>query len=131
MFSPRTLRMAATALLAMGAMGCGRITPHARTIEVVRLQLQPSDYERLAYVEGEDCVARYLIFFRLFSPDVVAAAGRALRQAPGANFLLNRHVSMDERFVVPLVYHRVCAVVEGRAVRLHTANTEWPAEEQP
>ena len=101
--------------------GCGRITPHSRTVEEIRVQLTPGDYERLAYVEGKDCVGRYLVFFRLFSPNVVVAAGEAMRKAPGANFFVNRHVSMSERFVVPLVYHEVCVIVEGRAIRLETA----------
>lgn len=136
MFFNTTLRTTAVVLLAMGAVACGRIAPHARTVEVVRLELESADYERLDYVEGEDCVARYLTFFRLFSPDVVAAAGRALQQAPDANFLANRHVSMEERFFVPFVYHEVCAVVEGRAVRLHTANArganaQGPEQEHP
>jgi len=104
--------------------GCARITPHARTVEVSRVMLEAGDYERLAYVTGEDCVGRYAIFFRFFSPNVVNAAGSALKKAPGANFLANRHVSLEEKFTVPLVYHRVCVVVEGRAIKLHTAAEE-------
>ena len=110
----------ALALLVL-IVGCGRITPHSRTVEEIRVQLTPGDYERLAYVEGRDCAGRYLVFFRFFSPNVVVAAGEAMRQAPGANFLVNRHVSMSERFVVPFVYHELCVVVEGRAIRLRTA----------
>ncbi len=83
--------------------------------------LKPGDYERFDYVQGEDCVARYLAFFRLSSPSVVLAARNAMQDADGANFLTNRHVSMDERFIIPLLYHKVCVVVEGRAIRLHTA----------
>ncbi len=88
--------------------------------------LRPGDYERLAYVQGEDCVGRYAIFFRLFSPNVVVAARNAIQKAPGANFFANRHVSMDERFVVPLLFHKVCVVVEGRAIKLHTAAEATP-----
>jgi hypothetical protein len=101
--------------------GCGRITPHARTVEEIRVMLEPGDYERLAYVTGEDCVGRYAIFFRLSSPNVVLAARDAMQKAPGANFFANRHVSLEEKFTVPLLYHQVCVVVEGRAIKLHTA----------
>lgn len=83
--------------------------------------LKPGDYERFDYVQGEDCVGRYLAFFRFASPNVVVAARNAMQNADEANFLTNRHVSMDERFIVPLLYHQVCVVVEGRAIRLHTA----------
>ena len=115
-------RALALALVLVAVLpGCGRMTPHARTVEEIRVTLEPGDYERLDYVQGEDCVGRYAIFFRLFSPNVVAAAGDAMQKAAGANFFANRHVSMDERFVVPLLYHEVCVVVEGRAIRLHTA----------
>ncbi len=106
--------------------GCGRMTPHARTLEVIGVMLAPGDYERLDYVQGEDCVPRYAIFFRLSSPNVVLAAQDAIRKAPGANFFANRHVSMDERFTVPLLYHQVCVVVEGRAIRLRTAEEARP-----
>ena len=108
-------------LLPVSLSGCGRITPHARTVEEIRVALVPGDYDRLDYVEGEDCVGRYLIFFRLSSPNVVVAARRAMQQAPEANFFVNRHVSLGERLIVPLLYHEVCVIVEGRAVRLHTA----------
>lgn len=111
----------AALLLPLLAVGCGGMTPHARTVEEVRVLLVPGDYERLGYVQGEDCVDRYLIFLRPFSPNVGVAARSAMQQAPGANFLANRHVSLDERFIVPLLYHEVCVVVEGRAIRLHTA----------
>jgi hypothetical protein len=104
--------------------GCGRITPHARTVEEIRVMLEPGDYERLAYVTGEDCVGRYAIFFRFSSPNVVNAARDAMKKAPGANFFANRHVSMEEKFTVPLLYHQVCVVVEGRAIKLHTAEEE-------
>lgn len=119
------LRGWALSLLLTGCLaGCARITPHAATLEVARVQLRPGDYDRLAIVKGEDCVGRYAIFFRFYSPNVIRAAGDALQKAPGANFFMNRHVSMEERFTVPLVYHQVCAVVEGRAIRLHTAEEE-------
>ena len=111
-------------LLAGCLAGCGRITPHARTVEEIRVMLEPGDYERLAYVTGEDCAGRYAIFFRFFSPNVVNAARDAMQKAPGANFFANRHVSMEERFTVPLLYHQVCVVVEGRALKLHTAAEE-------
>ncbi len=115
-------RALALALLLVATLpGCGRMTPHARTVEEIRVMLQPGDYERLDYVLGEDCVGRYAIVFRLFSPNVVMAARDAMQKAPGANFFANRHVSMDERFIVPLLYHEVCVVVEGRAIKLHTA----------
>ena len=118
--------LALALLLAAALPGCGRMTPHARTVEEIRITLEPGDYERLDYVEGEDCVGRYAIFFRLFSPNVVLAAQDAMQKAPGANFFANRHVSMNERFVVPLLYHEVCVVVEGRAIRLHTAGEPRP-----
>ena len=111
----------ALALLLACLVGCGRMTPHARTVEVIRVMLEPGDYDRLDYVEGEDCVGRYLMFFRLSSPNVVVAARKAMQQAPEANFFVNRHVSLGERLIVPLLYHEVCVIVEGRAVRLHTA----------
>jgi hypothetical protein len=111
-------------LLAGCLAGCGRITPHARTVEEIRVMLEPGDYERLAYVTGEDCAGRYAIFFRFFSPNVVDAARNALQKAPGANFFANRHVSIEEKFTVPLLYHQVCVVVEGRALKLHTAGEE-------
>lgn len=38
---------------------------------------------------------------------------------------------MDERFVVPLLYHKVCVVVEGRAIRLHTAEEGSEAAPEP
>ncbi len=120
-------RALALALLLVATLpGCGRMTPHARTVEEIRVMLQPGDYERLDYVLGEDCVGRYAIFFRLFSPNVVMAARDAMQKAPGANFFANRHVSMDERFIVPLLYHKVCVVVEGRAIKLHTAAEARP-----
>ena len=72
-------------LLAGCLAGCGRITPHARTVEEIRVMLEPGDYERLAYVTGEDCAGRYAIFFRFFSPNVVNAARDALKKAPGAS----------------------------------------------
>ncbi|MDJ0850826.1 MAG: hypothetical protein QNK04_20845 [Myxococcota bacterium] len=123
----RAGRALALALLLLAALpGCGRMTPHARTVEEIRVMLQPGDYERLDYVQGEDCVGRYAIFFRLFSPNVVMAARNAIQKAPGANFFANRHVSMDERFIVPLLYHKVCVVVEGRAIKLHTAAEARP-----
>ena len=116
----------AALLLPLLAAGCGRVTPHARTVEETRVVLEPGDYERLDYVQGEDCVGRYAIFFRLFSPNVVVAAGNALQKAPEANFFVNRHVSMVERFIVPILYHKVCVVVEGRAIRLRTAEEVQP-----
>lgn len=118
--------IASSLLVTFCLAGCARVTPQAAPAEVTRLILQRDDYDRLAYVKGEDCVGRYAIFFRFFSPNVIAAAGRALKEAPGANFFINRHVSMEERVWVPLLYHQVCAVVEGRAIRLHTAAEERP-----
>lgn len=115
----------ALSLCLLGCLaGCARIAPHARTTEEIRVNLEPGDYERLAYVRGEDCAARYLIFFRFSAPNIVKALGDALRQAPAANFLANQHVTIVEEFKVPLVYHRLCVVVEGRAVKLHTAAEE-------
>jgi hypothetical protein len=55
---------------------------------------------------------------------VVNAARDAMQKAPGANFFANRHVSMEEKFTVPFLYHQVCVVVEGRAIKLHTAVEE-------
>ena len=112
--------LVATFALLASLPGCGRMTPHSRTVEEITVRLEPGDYDRLAYVEGEDCVGRYAVFFRLFSPNVVVAARNAMQKAPGANFFANKHVSMDERFIVPLLYHEVCVVVEGRAIRLRT-----------
>jgi len=115
-------RCLALALCLLGCLaGCARITPHARTVEAVRLKLEPGDYQRLAYVKGEDCAARYLVFFRFSSPNIVKAAGDAMDKAPDANFLANQHVTMVEEFKIPLVYHQLCVVVEGRAIKLHTA----------
>ncbi len=72
----------ALALLLLACLaGCGRMVPHARTVEEIRVMLRPGDYDRLAYVEGEDCVGRYAIFFRLFSPNVVVAARNAIQKA--------------------------------------------------
>jgi len=98
--------------------GCGRITPHSRTVEEIRVLLEPGDYKRVAYVQGEDCVGRYLILFRLNSPNIVNAAKNAMSSVPQANFLVNRHVSMQEKFVIPLIYHQVCVQIEGRAIQL-------------
>ena len=115
----------ALALCLLGCLaGCARITPHARTVDAIRINLEPGDYERLAYVTGEDFAARYLIFFRFSSPNLVKAAEDAMGKAPGANFLTNRHVAIVEEFKVPLVYHQLCVVVEGRALKLHTAAEE-------
>lgn len=100
---------------------CGRMTPHARTIETIRVTLEPGDYEKAEFVQDEHCVGRYLVFFRLHTPNVMTASQKAMQQAPGANFFGNRHVSMEERIIIPLLYHEVCVVVEGRALRLHTA----------
>jgi len=100
-------------------LGCGTLTPHSRTVEEITVALEPGDYDRIAYVQGEDCVGRYAVFVRMFSPDVILAARDAMRKAPQANFLANKHVSLDERFIVPLLYHKLCVVVEGRAIRLH------------
>ena len=105
-------------------VGCARIKPHARTTEEVRVHMVPGDYERLAYVEGRDCAARYLSLFRLSTPNLVTAIEQAKGRAAGANFLVNQHVAIVEEFVVPLVYHRLCVVVEGRAIKLHTAAEE-------
>ena len=98
--------------------GCGRITPHSRTVEEIRVLLEPGDYKRVAYVQGEDCVGRYLILFRLNSPNIVNAAKNAMSSVPQANFLVNRHVSMQEKFIVPLIYHQVCVQIEGQAIQL-------------
>ena len=115
----------ALVLLLVGCLaGCGRMTPHARTVEEIRIILEPGDYKRLDYVTGEDCAARYAIFFRFYSASVVKAAQNAMSKAPGANFFVNRHVTMEERFQVPLLYHQVCVVVEGRAIKLRTALEE-------
>jgi hypothetical protein len=97
---------------------CGRIAPHTRTVEEIRVILEPGDYKRVAYVQGEDCVGRYLVLFRFYSPNIVAAAKNAMSNAPQANFLINRHVSMQEKFIVPLIYHQVCVQIEGRAIQL-------------
>jgi hypothetical protein len=88
--------------------------------------LEPGDYDRIAYVQGEDCVGRYAVFVRMFSPDVTLAARDAMRKAPQANFFANKHVLLDERFIVPLLYHKLCVVVEGRAIRLHTFEETKP-----
>ena len=107
-------------------LGCGTLTPHSRTVEEITVELKPGDYDRIAYVHGEDCVGRYAVFVRLFSPDVTLAARDAMQKAPQANFFANKHVSLEERFIVPLLYHEVCVVVEGRAIELHTLEETKP-----
>jgi len=97
------------------------MAPHSRTVEEITVELEPGDYERLGYVVGKDCAGRFLTFFRFRSPEILAAARDATAKAPGANFLANRHVGIEEKVLVPLIYHEVCVVVEGRAIRLHTA----------
>ena len=101
---------------------CGRITPHSRTVEEIRVLLEPDDYKTVSYVQGEDCVGRYLIFFRFSSPNIVNAAKGAMSNAPQANFLVNRHVGVQEKLIVPLLYHQLCVQIEGRAIQLLTAD---------
>jgi len=107
------------ALLMLG--GCSRSASYTRPAEAIELKLEPGSYDPVAYVEGEDCVGRYLLVVRVFSPSTSAATERALAKGEGANFLLDRLTQTEERFVVPFVYHRLCRVVEGQAVVLHSA----------
>lgn len=118
--------LVATCFLGGSLSGCGTLTPHSRTVEEITVALEPGDYDRIAYVRGEDCVGRYFVLLRMFSPNVTLAARDAMQKAPQANFFANKHVSLDERFIVPLLYHKVCVVVEGRAIRLHTFEEAKP-----
>ena len=88
--------------------------------------LRRHDYDVVKYVKGEDCVGRYLVLFRPFAPDLMDAMSRAQAQAPGANFMTNRHLTIVEEFTVPLLYHRVCLTIEGDAIHLHTAADAGP-----
>jgi hypothetical protein len=104
--------------------GCGRVTAHRRMTENVHVELTPADYEFVKQVDGKSCVGRYLFFFKFYSPNPIEAAGNALRQAPEANWLGNRHVSLQEEIVVPLIYQRECIYLEGEAIKVHTGGRD-------
>lgn len=114
----RILRLLVSIIGIVMISGCARIVPYTRTVEEIRVLLEPGDYKRVAYVLGEDCVGRYLLLFRLSSPNIVDAARNAMSNAPQANFLVNRHVSVQEKIIVPLIYHQLCVQIEGRAIQL-------------
>ncbi len=61
LLGPKPVLAAAFLLLACGT-GCVRMTPQARTVEEITVLLRPGDYDRLAYVHGEDGVGRYATF---------------------------------------------------------------------
>ena len=105
---------------------CARKAPGTAPDEVLYLSLESGDYDRLAYVEGSSCVPRYMIFFRMDSPNILDAVTQAMKQAPEANFLMNRHVSFQEEVVIPLLYHRVCLFLQARAVRLKAPQGDTP-----
>ncbi len=111
--------MLLVAILVVAMSGCARTAARTRPTETLELDLKPRDFRRIGYVEGESCVPRFLIFFRFKSPNPVEAARNAMKKTPKANFLANRHVTAEERFVVPLIHHRVCVVIEGVAIKLY------------
>lgn len=107
------------ALVLLLVAGCGSVTSRSSPTETLEMSLERSDYRRLGYVRGEDCVPRVLVFLRPYSPDPARALVAATAEAPEANLLLNRHVTLKERAYVPGIYHEVCLVVEGTAVELY------------
>ena len=117
------MRLASWVLLMLGlllsALGCGSVTARSRVTETIHIELKPEDYEFIKTVEGKSCVGRYLFFVKFYTPDPLEAASNAMRQAPEANWLVNRHVTVEEEIYVPLIYHRQCIWVEGDAVKVH------------
>lgn len=117
------MRLASWVLLMLGlllsALGCGSVTARSRVTETIHIELKPEDYEFIKTVEGKSCVGRYLFFLKFYTPDPLEAASNAMRQAPEANWLVNRHVTVEEEIYVPLIYHRQCIWVEGDAVKVH------------
>ena len=119
----RFLRLVSLALLALGPFlllsGCGSVATRSSVYESAHIELKPEDYKFVKEVEGKSCVGRYLFFFKFYTPNPLEAASNAMRQAPGANWLLNRHVTVEEEIYVPLIYHRQCVCVEGEAVKVY------------
>ncbi len=97
-----------------------------RTNEVIHIELKPDDYEFVKNVEERSCVGRYFFFFKFFTPNPLEAASNAMLQAPEANWLVNRHVSLEEEIFIPLIYHRQCIRVEGEAIRVYGVGESKP-----
>ena len=116
--------MALGITILIGLSGCGSTSAHTRTTEHVALDLEPKDYRWIKYVEGEDCVGRYLILFRFKSPSPIAASRKAMKQVPEANFLINRHTKLREIMWVPLIFHQICTHVEGLGIKLRDASMQ-------
>ncbi len=106
--------------LLLAASGCGSVATHSRVTERIHIELKPEDYEFIKNVEGKNCVGRYLFFLKFYTPNPLEAAKDAMRQAPEANWLVNRHVTVEEEIYVPLIYHRQCIRVEGEAVKVYS-----------
>lgn len=102
------------ALLLSLTSACARTAARTRPVETHELSVTPKDYRFIKTVKGRSCTGRYLTFFRFFPPNPIEAASAAMKEAPEANF----HVSVQEEFLVPLIYHRVCVSVEGVAVKI-------------
>jgi hypothetical protein len=94
--------------LFMFVLGCGSVTPHSRVTETIHIELNPEDYEFITRVEGSDSVGRYLFLFKFYTPNSINGTAEAIKQAPAANWLVNRHLSVQEEIYVPLIYHRQC-----------------------
>ena len=106
--------------------GCGGVKSHRRVTETLHIELKPGDYEFARRVEGKDSVGRYFFFFKFFTPNPVDAVSQAMQQAPEANWLTNRHISLIEEVYVPLIYHRQTLYVEGEAVKVHSLGEVEP-----
>ena len=105
--------------LLMFGSGCGSATSHSRVTETIHIELKAEDFEYITRVEGKDCVGRYLFFFKFSTPSSIKATAAAMKQAPRANWLVNRHLSVQEEIYIPLIYHRQCSYMEGEAVKVH------------
>ena len=122
-YAPGVLWILALLLI---ASGCGSVTAHTRVTEDIHIELKPEDYRFVKNVEGKDCVGRYLFFLKFYVPNPIVAAGNAMQQAPEANWLLNRHVTVEEEIYIPLIYHRQCIRVEGEAVKVYAVGEGRP-----
>jgi len=116
-FAIRRYLIAALAVLAASATGCASRTLFHLPGDAMQLKLQPSDYQTLAAVSGKNCTDVYFVF-SFSSPDALDAEQAALKSAPGATLIVNKHVYIQHETVIPVLYSLQCFYVEGMAAKL-------------